>query len=227
MLKQTIYILIMTLGFLSCNNPSEKKSINSTVPDSTINKIKLHPLRKLFIAGDFDGNGKQDSIYQHNFSKLTKSEIEYSADPFQNEWDTVVQWFYNQDANVYLSLNKNPTDTLNLGIAQGLYCLINIGDNNADRKDEIALVIDYLDHSRLNYCKIYSLCKNKWKLLKQFEVPEASFDYTSDSAPIFDCITEHLEKQNGKWVYNDYSVEDYDNQKDLSKMLVLKIEKCQ
>ena len=194
-MKQTFYILILTLVLLSCNNQTEKAVDNSAMPKTTDDKIKLHKLKKLFVTGDFDGDGKLDTIYQHNFSRMTKTEIEYSADPIQNEWDTVVKWFYDQDANLYLTINKNNQDTLNLGTAQGLYCLINIGDNNADGKDEIALVIDYLDFSRVNSCKIYSLCKDKWTPLRQFGIHEGSFDFTTDKELIFDNIKDFLEKQ--------------------------------
>jgi hypothetical protein len=224
--KQTIYILTLTFGLLSCNRQTEKTVDNSPVHKVAEDKIKLHKLEKLFVVGDFDGDRKQDTIFQHNFSKLTKTEIENSADPFQNEWDTVVKWFYSQDADLYLTLNKINQDTLHLGTAQGLYCLINIGDNNADGKDEIALVIDYFDFSRVNSCKIYILCQGKWTLLKQFGVYEGSFDFTTDKAPIFNNIKDYLEKQNGKWVYKDYSQDSDDKQEDDGKMKTLKLERC-
>ena len=155
----------------------------------------LHKLNKLFVVGDFDGDGVQDTVFQHNYSRFKKTEIVWSPEPSQNEWDVVIKWFYDHDADVYLSLNGK--DTLHLGAAQGLYCLINTGDNNADGKDEIAFVIDYLDFSRINSCKIYSFCNGQWALLKQFEVYEDAFDLISDAMPTFDCITDHLEKRNG------------------------------
>ncbi len=214
------------MGLFSCKGHTEKTVDNSIVHKVLEDKIKLHKLEKLFVVGDFDGDRKQDTIFQHNFSKLTNTEIDNSADPFQNEWDTVVKWFYDQEADLYLTLNKSNQDTLHLGTVQGLYCLINIGDNNADGKDEIALVIDYLDFSRVNSCKIFSLCNDKWTLLKQFGVHEGSFDFTTDKAPIYESIKDHLEKQNGKWVYKDYSQDGYDNQEDVGKMLTLKLDRC-
>jgi len=201
-------------------------SIDNSVLKTADDKIKLHKLKKLFVVGDFDGDEKKDTIFQHNYSKLSKTEIDNSADPFQNEWNTVVNWFYYQNADLYLTLNKNNQDTLHFGTAQGLYCLINIGDNNADGKDEIALVIDYLDFSRVNSCKIYSLCKDKWKLLKQFGVHEDAFNFTTNKAPLFDNIKDYLEKQNDKWVYKDYSQVGYDKQENVGKMLSLKLNRC-
>ena len=225
-MKQTFYILTLLFGLLSCNSRTEKTVDNSTVTKTADDKVKLHKLEKLFVVGDFDGDRNQDTIFQHNFSRLTKSEIEQAADPFQNEWDTVVKWFYDQDADLYLTINKSGNDSLSFGTAQGLYCLINIGDNNADGKDEIALVIDYLDFSRVNSCKIYSLCKDQWTLLKQFGIHEDAFNFTSEKAPLFKIIKEYLVNHDGKWVYKDYSQEGYDNPEDVGKMLPLKLDKC-
>lgn len=223
-MKQIFCILIFVL--LSCNSHSYKVVDNSTFFRVADKKVKLHKLDKLFVIGDFDGNGKQDTIFQHNYSRLTKSEIEYSADPFQNEWDTVVKWFYEQDADLFLTMNSSNKDTLHLGTAQGLYCLINIGDNNADSKDEIALVVDYLDISRINSCKIYTLCNDKWTLLKHFGVQEDSFDYTSENTPIFDSIKGYLENRNGRWFYKDYSKISLDTEEDAGKMKKLILDDC-
>lgn len=224
-MKQILYILTLTLGLLSCNRQTEKAVDNSTVPKTVDNKIGLHKLEKLFVVGDFDGDRKKDTIFQNNYSRLTKTEIKNSADPFQNEWDTVVKWFYDQDADLYLTLNKNNKGTLHLGTAQGLYCLINIGDNNADGKDEIALVIDKLDYSRVNTCKIFSLCNAKWTMLKEFDIYEESFDFSGNKPPIFREIKEFLENKNGQWYYVDYHQE-YEKQEDVGKMLKLKLDKC-
>lgn len=226
-LKQTIYILTLYIVFLSCKSHSEKTNDNSTVPKTTDVKVQLHKLKKLFVVGDFVGDGKQDTVFQHNYSCLTRTEIEYSADPVQNEWDTVIEWFYDQDADVNLTINKNNKDTLHLGTAQGLYCLINIGDNNSDGKDEMALVIDYLDFSSVNSCKIYTSCNDKWTLLKQFKIHEEAFSFTSDKAPLVDNIKEYLEYENGKWVYKDY-MQDLiqEDLKDVGKMSPLRLDKC-
>lgn len=225
-MKHTLYILSLVLGLLSCNENPVKTVGHLTVSKTADKKIKLHKLKKLFVVGDFDGDKQKDTIFQHNYSTLRRAEIEYSADPFQNEWDTVVKWFYEQDANLYLTINKNNQDTFHLGTAQGLYCLINIGDINTDGKDEIALVVDYLDFSSVNSCKIYSFCKNKWTLLKQFGVQEDAFNFTSNQAPIINKIKDFLEKQNGKWVYKDYLQAGFETQEAVGNWLTLQLDKC-
>lgn len=224
-MKQLFYLFTLLLGLLSCG----EKPHNSTVSQKE-NTVKLRKLKKLFVVGDFDGDGKQDTIFQHNFSRLKNTEIEYAADPFQNEFDTVIYWFYDQDADLFLTLNKHNYDTLHLsiGTAQGLYCLINIGDNNADGKDEIAFVVDYLDFSMVSRCLIYTLCQGKWVRLKEFSIYEEAFSFTNDRDTIFNTIKDFLEKKNGKWVYKDYYSElDYDNEEDVGKMFPLKLGRCE
>lgn len=218
--------MTLNLGILGCNSKTEKMPGNSASPNTANDDIKLHKLNKLFVVGDFDGDGKRDTIHQHHFSRQNNSEIEYSADPFQNEWDTVINWFYNQDVNVYLTINKSNRDTLYLGTAQGLYCLINAGDNNSDGKDEIAFVIDYLDMSRLNSCFIYSLCRGKWTELKQFNIHEGAFDFVTDRAPVFDHVKDFLERRKGRWVYKDYLEDSAENADDIGEMTALKLNKC-
>ena len=225
-MKHIFYLMILAFTILSCNRKTEKTTDHLVVLKKADNKIKLHKLKKLFLIGDFDGDGIKDTIFQHNFSKRTKTEIKNSADPFQDDWETVVKWFYDQDADVNLTLNKKNTDILHLGVAQGLYCLINIGDNNTDDKDEIAFVIDHLDFSRVNSCKIYSLCDNRWVLLKQFDVHEDSFDFTSKEMPVFTNIKDFLEKRNGSWWYKDYSQNSYDSEEEVGKMMKLKLDRC-
>lgn len=216
----TTIILVLSLSF-SCSkedkNLKTKFYDDTTVLKSTVEKYHFHKLDKLFCVGDFDGDGKKDTLFEHNFSKLKKEEIEIAPDPMKNDWKEIIKWFSKQDSDLYISFNSSNKDTLKLGKAQGLYCLLNIGDINFDSKDEIAFVVDYLDFSNLNSCKIYSLCKGKWTELKEFNIDESTFDFTSTTSS---GIKNYLEKKDNKWFYKD------NLQKD-TKMQLLKLEKCQ
>ena len=184
-------------------------------------------LQKLFAVGDFDGDKKNDTIFQHNYSNLEKKEIVFTPNPMKIDWDEVVKWFYNQDADVTLTLNKKNSGALHLGTAQGLYCLINIGDNNNDGKDEIAFVIDKCDDNRTNTCEIYTLCNGKWQLLKEFGIREDAFDWKKgETQPKFNSIKGYLEKQNNVWKYIDNNQNEYDSAEEVGKMKVLKLNKC-
>lgn len=226
MMKQLFYFLTLCVVFFSCHDEPEKRQEPPPVSTASRDTIKLHKLRKLFVVGDFDGDGKQDSLFEHHFSNLTKTEMDSAADPFQQEWDTVINWFYRQQETTYLLLNHMQSDTLHVGTTQGLYCLINIGDNNADGKEEIAFVSDYLDFSRVNSCNIYTLCNHKWTLLKKFGIHEDAFNFTTEESPVFTDIKDYLVKQKGKWVYMDYLQDGYERPEDLGKMMRLKTNTC-
>lgn len=210
-------IFICLLAFLFFTTKNER---NPTMRE-------LHKLQKLFVVGNFVSDKKVDTIYQHNFSNLHKKEIDFTPNPMKTDWDEVVKWFYDQDADVTLRLNRKKSEILHLGTAQGLYCLINIGDNNKDGKDEIAFVIDKLDESRTNTCKIYTFCNGKWQLLKEFGILEDAFDWKKDEMqPKFYSIKGYLEKQNGTWNYLDYNQTEFDSADEVGKMKVLKLNKC-
>lgn len=222
---RTIVSYLVIITFFSCKN--ENTSSKETISGNKIEKLKMHKLEKLFVTGDFNGDKKLDTLFQHNFSELNKKEIDSALDPHQNDWEDVVDWFFKQESYVYLSTNENNADKLYLTTAQGLNCLINIGDNNSDGKDEIAIVIDLCDFSRINSCNIYSICENKWTKLKQFGIHEGSFDYEKGQRPIrYLEIKDYLEKHNGKWFYKDNDQIDYDTPQEAGKMKELKIDKC-
>lgn len=213
--------LLLCISYSKVHRKSDFLKISFTDTTDILRKTDkmetLHKLEKLFCVGDFDGDGKKDTIFEHNFSKLKKEEIETAPDPVKNDWEEVIKWFHKQDSDLYLSFKNSNKDTLHLGKALGLYCLLNIGDNNFDGKDEIAFVVDHLDFSNLNSCKIYSLCKGRWIELKQFNIDESAFDFTSTT---LSGIKNYLEKKDHKWFYKD------NLQKD-PKMQLLKLEKCQ
>lgn len=218
---RSFQIIVFVLCF-SCSKTDKKLNNLKTKFNDTINVLKqtvekypLHKLEKLFCVGDFDGDGKNDTIFEHNFSKLKKEEIETAPDPIKNDWEEVIKWFHKQDSDLYLSFN-NSKDTLHLGKALGLYCLLNIGDNNFDGKDEIAFVVDHLDFSNLNSCKIYSLCKGRWIELKQFNIDESAFDFMSTTTY---GIKNYLEKKDNKWFYKD-------NLQKEPEMQLLKVNNC-
>ncbi len=187
--------------------------------------FQMHPLRKLSVKGDFNGDGTKEILYQGNYSKVINAEIKNAPDPSFENWDDVVAWFYEQQSDVTLSFKGGRK--LHLGVGQGLYCLINVGDLNKDGRDEIALVVDRCDQSRVNTCFIYSYCKNSWVVLKSFEILEDAFDYVGSTAPNFKIIKDYLELKKGKWYYQDYNKIRYNSSSEaIQKLRRLVISKC-
>ena len=223
--------LLLALLLFSCTPKQSKtetsKKANAISADTTKIPSGFHKLEKLSVVGDFDGDKKTDTLYQHIFSNLEKKEIDFAPDPMKTDWDDVVKWFYNQDSDVTLTLNRKNSEILHLGTAQGLYCLINIGDINNDGKDEIAFVIDKLDDSRTNTCEIYTFCNGKWQILKAFGIREDAFDWKKgETQPKFSSIKGYLEKQNNIWNYIDNNQNEYDSATEVGKMKALKLNKC-
>jgi hypothetical protein len=218
-----LLIFIIIGFFLSCTN--ENNLISTENLPSNSQKVKYKKLDKLFIIGDFDGDNKTDTIYQNNISRLDKLPIDSSPDPFATEWDTVMHFFSTKESDVIFYLSRQKGDTIHLGNGIGLYCLINIGDNNNDGSDEIALAVDRADYSNLNDCIIFSFYNNKWHELKRFAIHEDAFYYESDSIDVFKEIKGYLEHKGDKWMFRDYNEQFKDIQPGNNEMKVLKIER--
>lgn len=225
------YYLLLALLLLGCTKNSKKtaleKPVAITKTDTTaIKQNDFHKLKKLFVTGDFDGDKKTDTVYQGNYSKLQNKEIDFAPSPFKVDWEEVVKWFYDQDSDITLTINKAKSDVLHLGTGQGLYCMINVGDTNKDGKDEVAFVVDECDYSNTNTCKIYGLCNGQWQLLLEFGIHEGAFDWPDGIQPKFTEIKEYLEKHNNVWMYKDYNQMEYDSPEEVGQMKVLKAANC-
>ena len=168
----------------SKNHKTNEKATNEMVFETiTPDSLHFQKLQKKIVIGDFDGDNKQDTVVQHIFSRKYNTELDsIPIFPENDYFESVADWFYDQEADLYL-IFKN--DTLHFGTAYGFYCLINLGDLNGDKKDEIALSVDYFDYSAINSCKIYTICNGNWALLKHFPIHESTFDFTSDTVPVF------------------------------------------
>lgn len=188
-------------------------------------EYKLAKAETKFITGDFNGDKTIDTLKEVIYSSKTNKQISETIKPFEYEFDTVVNWYVKNNIEHKLSLSKHNAEIF-LSNSMGLYFLKNIGDINKDNKDEVALVIDKLDYSRVNSCIIYTLCNNDWKEIKRFDIHEDAFDFYGDKEPVFNEIEAYLENKEGIWYYHDYHDEDYENAEDVGKMKILKLYKC-
>lgn len=201
--------------------PTLIDSVTATKPNLS------HALEKSSTTGDFNGDGKQDTLYQHNISQLANAEID-SIPAFEGEdgYFKLQDWLKKQQSDVCLTMPQPSADTIHLGAGIGLYCLLNLGDLNKDGKDEVALVVDYADVSNINTCSIYSFCNEKWRKLGAFSIDEDSFVWTADAKPAFVHIKDYLEKRNGTWYYMDHQKMMVGEQPEDSEMRPLTVENC-
>jgi len=199
-----VITIIILLIFLECSFIQKQKTLSED-SSNKINKLSsqdtLVYLKKFSLTGDFNGDGKLDTINQNVIIANSKKQIDYFP---SSQWDTIENYFDRIKADVILTVKNQKCDTLHLGSGGGLYCLINIGDNNKDKKDEIAIVVDYYNFTNISPCNIYTLCNNKWKVLKSFKIHENAFDYEGQNIPDFKQIKGFLEYRKNKWLYIDY-----------------------
>ncbi len=191
--------------------------------NSTKAKIQFEKLESKSVIGDFNGDKKLDTLFEIHTSKNEKNGI--TEVPFIDDYDTMVDYYYKNSIQTSLKSSNKKIKNLDLGTSFGVYCLINIGDNNNDKKDELALVIDYCDFSNLNSCKIYSLCNNNWTMIHHFAIHEAAFEYADGEILDPNKIGDYLQKKKGKWFYAD-AFEVLESDDSIVKMKPLKIKKC-
>lgn len=214
------YIPLLFIIFVGCSKPKKDIEQTTSVKKDT---LTYQTPQTLSINGDFDGDGIQDTLTPF-LADSTGNTVKNMLD--QETWEETVAYFGKQGYYTTIALNHGKNGMLKFGNAQGLYCLINIGDLNKDNRDEIALVPDLMDFSRANSCRIYSLCSSEWKELFTFNVHEDAFDYTGDTPPLFTNIPGALEYRNNKWYYLDYLEMDYETAEKVGKMKALKVPKC-
>jgi hypothetical protein len=211
-MKFAYYILLLFLA--GCQSPKEAP------------KAKPAPVQKLIpapapliITGDFDGDGTQDTLRHFvtdSLGKAVDSIAELSDD------DHPITLYDKYGYSGAITFNGKPADIME-GQDIFVYCLINLGDINATKGDEIALVPSNLDTSAMSHCGIYSYCNGSWKSVFGFGVTENAFDYDTSTPKVFTNIPQMLEKHNGQWIYLDY--EEILNE-DNPKMKPLKVADC-
>lgn len=179
------------------------------------------PAPSLSVTGDFDGDGKPDTLSQFVTDSLgnqletvliSDDLDEYNSMPYKMGYHSVV------------TLNGKATPLPVTDIE--LLCLINLGNINKTKGDEIAIVELVRDYSASNHCTIYSYCNNRWVPVFSFYVNETVFDYEGDVRPMFTSIPGVLEKQNGRWHYFVWFDESFIDQDGKNIMKPLKVANC-
>ncbi|TNE78840.1 MAG: hypothetical protein EP332_13100 [Bacteroidetes bacterium] len=227
-------LLLVPALLLACKAPSEPEASQETNPvnsqQSEVNqeapRYKTKELRSLKVVGDFDGDGVRDSLETGFYSVDSKTYLDKIAMPEDIEWDSIMVWFDQQNLSTVVKSANTKMDSIEFVSSFGLYCLINLGDLNGDKGDELALVNDRLDMSRLNSCQVYSYCNGKWKVLTEFGVHEDAFDFIGDEQPVFKLISGHLEPRGKKWFYKDYNKQEFESQDSVGQMFELRVKPC-
>jgi len=173
-------IPLMTASFCYCSNPNNKSKTIDTdsvgsktlrhLPDSAKEREPVwgHRFR---IAGDFNGDGKMDTLAEHFFSRRDNAETNKF---YKNmEYEELVSCTIDKEPYSFLTSSDKNIDTLviyNGGQLLGLSFLKNEGDLDGDGGDEVSYVVDFADWSELNSCHLMSYKQNSWKNLYTFNI---------------------------------------------------------
>ncbi|OMP76502.1 hypothetical protein [[Flexibacter] sp. ATCC 35208] len=166
-------------------------------PQTKPTAVKYIKVNSLQTIGDFDGDGRKDTVRSHLLNNTTQHEQD-SVPAFDDtvDYDSLVHYY--NDITAFLLLSSHPKDTLFIGLGSGPYCLFSI--------DSTAIVYceDVPDYSNLNHFEIRNYRYGKWQQLGHVRIRESAFFTNSGTIPKpFTDIPGYLEKHNGKWVYRD------------------------
>lgn len=199
-----LIFFVLCLQLSSCNDAPivtpQNKAIE-VVDSSSITKVDtietnqsdLNPTPiwgyRFIIVGDFDGNGKEDTLRERHVALATNQETNKYFEGVESIWHQG-----NEYHPVRSFLQANPTSGINeldsLG-QLGLHWLENIGDIDGNGTDEIGLLKDGADYSNVNTYAIYTYRKKKWQLIYDIEVRESEFPYLPTFNPMDGYSSQH------------------------------------
>lgn len=126
---------------------------------------------RFIISGDFDGDGKKESLIEHFYSKLDNKPTNkfYENLPDYNKLITLLCL---KQPMSFLNSDNKRIDTLHIdGYTNfGLSYLKNEGDLNGDGTDEVSYVVDWADRSNSNAWNLVTYKNNKWIELYSFPI---------------------------------------------------------
>lgn len=188
--------------------------------DASTKDIILQDIQPQYVIGHFTGKDANDTLRFQYFSRVDGVKIT-KIPTMENDWDSIIEWF-NRTHQIH-SFVACDCDTLFFESAYDLFCFFNVGDVIFDGVDEFAMVVNWLDYSNLNSCRIYSICDHKFSLLKVFEIHESAFLREGVQDTSFVGIKDYLEKERGVWRFHEYCSDEVDEN---GEMKILQLGKC-
>ncbi|MBS0030467.1 hypothetical protein ACTJJ0_25445 [Chitinophaga sp. 22321] len=125
---------------------------------------------RFVLEGDFDGDGRKDTLTEHFVDLLTRQETnKYYHDV---DYDQQVRLNAARSVMSFVNSNNEMLDTLYIsgGLSFGLSWIKNEGDLNGDGTDEISYVVSLADWSALNHCTLVTYRNHHWEELYRFSV---------------------------------------------------------
>lgn len=193
-----LFVLAGCLIVAACNRrerqPEQKQTIPPVIPITK--KVKKQPVPiwgyRFRITGDFNGDGKQDTLTEHFVNGITHREMNKYFDLGGNE-DVYDEARFLEPYHVRSfasSGDKKIRPLLNdSDCGFGFRYLHNEHDLDGDGADEVSYITDYADFSTINFLEIMTYKKGHWYYLYSFvmheddvpDLPYASDTYTISS----------------------------------------------
>jgi hypothetical protein len=181
-MRAVIVFSFLVLVITGCNSKAVDKTVgtaqDSTMPEkrvagSTLDAAAADIADRLKITGDFNGDGRTDTLYESYISAKDRAET-------RKRWDTL-DW----ERNVELVIYNEPVCRLYTNIPgadtfvvtkdvqhTGIELFENLGNLDGEKGDELGYIVDWADLSNLNHYHIISFKQGKWVELFNFTIHE-------------------------------------------------------
>ena len=176
-------VVFMGLILIGCHLTGSERKTSSLSQDS----ISVRPTdstrtpkldKRMTIVGDFDGDGRQDTLRESYISALTNEETpkQYDSVDYLRNMDLTAE--AQPITRLLSSIPGVDTFTVTDNFQQsGISCFSNLGDVNGDGTDEFGYFVNWADMSSLNTYVIMTIKNNKVTELFAFPINEmVSFD---------------------------------------------------
>lgn len=138
---------------------------------------KAELIHRLEIEGDFDGDSILDTLREFYFSKRTQKEIpKFQFDNHTTK--AIVDSFIMKNqprTSLYISGKKDKREGVFYGKDYptfGISGMINLGDLDNEKGDEIGIVVGSIGHSFISNCEILSYKNYEWIKINSFQIHE-------------------------------------------------------
>lgn len=172
--------------------------------DSTVHYDDLIATHRFIITGDFDGDGRPETLTEHFMDLETKKEL-------RKYWvgDSMDVIFWQVAAGrsySFISCDNPAIDTFHFSHSMGADYLKNEGDLDGDGTDELSYVPALADYSSLNTWHILTYKDHHWKEILDFPIWESQLPYPSPAK--LDSFSGWVRKIKPNYVEVIYRLED-------------------
>lgn len=147
--------------------------VDSTAPAAAVPDTGLAPIPgyRFRVVGDFDGDGRSDTLTERFVSRLDGKE----ADKYYttNNYDTVVTLTMAKHPWSFMVSSNPDIDTLEIARHTQLFgvgFIKNEGDLDGNGTDEISFIAEWADWSSINTCRVVSWGQGEWRELLSFGI---------------------------------------------------------